>query len=190
MKLYGSTTSPYVRRIRLFLSGKEYEFINMDIFAGPGRDLLRAKNPALKVPMLEDGELMIYDSRVIFRYLNEKFAMAQLTWAEENRLTLIDAANDSFVQLMMLKRSEIANQPDKLFFKLNNERVATLLQTLNAEVAAGHFSRWDYPAICLFCLIDWVTFRELAEFTPYPALHTFWLQHQQEAGINLTDPRL
>ena len=32
MKLYGSTTSPYVRRIRLFLSGKDYEFINMDIF--------------------------------------------------------------------------------------------------------------------------------------------------------------
>ncbi|HCA76149.1 MAG TPA: glutathione S-transferase [Alteromonas sp.] len=190
MKLYGSTTSPYVRRIRLFLSGKDYEFINMDIFAGPGRELLRAKNPALKVPMLEDGELIIYDSRVVFRYLSEKFAQAPLSWPEENRLTLIDAANDTFVQLMMLKRSDIANQPDKLFFKLNNERIDTLLTTLSVEVEAGHFAQWDYPAICLFCLLDWVAFRELASFDAYPALQAFWQQQHTQADIASTDPRV
>ncbi|GGF73488.1 glutathione S-transferase family protein [Alteromonas lipolytica] len=190
MKLYGSTTSPYVRRIRLLLAGKDYEFINMDIFAGPGRELLRVKNPALKVPMLEDGDLLIYDSRVIFRFLNEKLAMAPLTWAQENSLTLIDAANDTFVQLMMLKRSDIANQPDKLFFKLNNERVDTLLQTLNKGIEAGDFARWEYPAICLFCLIDWVIFRELADFAAYPELQAFWQQHQQEADVAITDPRV
>ena len=42
MKLYGSTTSPYVRRIRLWLNDTDYEFVNMDIFAGPGRALLKA----------------------------------------------------------------------------------------------------------------------------------------------------
>ena len=189
MKLYGSATSPYVRRIRLFLTGKDYEFINMDIFAEPGRELLRAKNPTLKVPMLEDGELIIYDSRVVFRYLSEKFALAPLSWPQENCLTLIDAANDTFVQLMLLKRSDIANQPDKLFFKLNNERVETLLTTLNAEVGAGHFSQWDYPAICLFCLLDWVSFRELVSFDAYPALQAFWRQQQTQAGIASTDPR-
>ncbi|WP_296052737.1 glutathione S-transferase family protein [uncultured Alteromonas sp.] len=190
MKLYGSTTSPYVRRIRLFFADKDIEFINMDIFAGPGRELLRAKNPALKVPMLEDGELIIYDSRVVFRYLSEKFTLTPLSWPEENRLTLIDAANDTFVQLMMLKRSDIANQPDKLFFKLNNERIETLLTTLNAEVAAGHFSQWDYPAICLFCLIDWVTFRALTRFESYPALLAFWQQQQTQVDIAKTDPRV
>lgn len=190
MKLYGSTTSPFVRRIRLFLTNKDYEFVSMDIFAGPGRELLRAKNPALKVPMLEDGEVMIYDSRVVFRYLSEKFALVPLSWDEENRLTLIDAANDTFVQLMMLQRSDIANQPDKLIFRLSNERVETLLSTLNDEVAAGHFNAWDYPAICLYCLLDWVAFRELVSLDSYPALREFWLQHQQQANIAETDPRV
>ena len=72
MKLYGSTTSPYVRRIRLWLNDTDYEFVNMDIFAGPGRALLKEKNPALKVPALEDGEQMVFDSREIFRYLQTK----------------------------------------------------------------------------------------------------------------------
>ena len=31
MKLYGSTTSPYVRRIRIVLSSTEHEFLNLQI---------------------------------------------------------------------------------------------------------------------------------------------------------------
>ncbi len=44
MKLIGSTTSPYVRRIRLLLNDEPYEFINLDIY-GEGRDELRRTNP-------------------------------------------------------------------------------------------------------------------------------------------------
>lgn len=32
MKLYGSTTSPYVRRIRIVLFSTEHEFLNLQIF--------------------------------------------------------------------------------------------------------------------------------------------------------------
>ena len=45
MKLIGSTTSPYVRRIRLLLDDSDYEFVNLDIY-GQGRDELRRNNPA------------------------------------------------------------------------------------------------------------------------------------------------
>ncbi|NVK57685.1 MAG: glutathione S-transferase family protein [Alteromonadaceae bacterium] len=189
MILYGSTTSPFVRRIRLCLTGKTYEFVSMDIFSGPGRELLKAKNPALKVPMLEDGEHIVFDSRVIYRYLQNKFNEAPLTWDEENLLTIIDAANDAFVQRMMLMRSEISHAPDKLIFRLQDERLEATLSTLDSSVQNGDFERWDYPSMCLYCLIDWVTFRELYNFEKYPNLSKFCDQNQNNANIADTDPR-
>ena len=94
MKLYGSTTSPYVRRIRVVLAQTDHEFVDLQIFSGEDRALLASRNPAMKVPCLEDDGRVIFDSRVIYSYLSEKFGFAPLTWDEENMLTLIDAANE------------------------------------------------------------------------------------------------
>ncbi|MDX1392334.1 MAG: glutathione S-transferase family protein, partial [Rheinheimera sp.] len=69
MKLYGSQTSPYVRRIRLLLAQAPHEFINLNIFADADRQTLASINPTLRIPMLEDDEKIIFDSGVIYRYL-------------------------------------------------------------------------------------------------------------------------
>ena len=37
-------------------------------------------NPTRKVPMLQDGELVIFDSGVIFRYLCQKLQLPALSW--------------------------------------------------------------------------------------------------------------
>ena len=83
MKLYGSTTSPYVRRIRIVLFSTEHEFLNLQIFSGEDRALLASRNPTLKVPCLEDDGEMIFDSRVIYNYLAEKLDHDGLSWEEE-----------------------------------------------------------------------------------------------------------
>ena len=124
-KLYGSTTSPYVRRLRIWLANIEHEFVNMQIYEKAGREILITKNPAMKVPALEhiqDGKsLFIYDSRVIFRYLSEQHGFPALSWPQENQLTLIDAVNDSLVQMFQLSQSDVVADTDKLFFKLQKE---------------------------------------------------------------------
>ena len=115
LKLYGSITSPYVRRLRIWLANTEHEFINLQIFAEQDRQLLAAKNPTMKIPMLEDvtddSVRVIYDSRIIYRYLTDKFDDPLLNWEQENQLTLIDSANDSLVQMFILSNSDI--QPDE-----------------------------------------------------------------------------
>ncbi|WDD99582.1 glutathione S-transferase family protein [Thalassomonas actiniarum] len=189
MQLLGSTTSPFVRRIRLYLHGQDYEFINLDIFAPDDRATLTANNPALKVPVLIDQGHNIYDSRVIYRYLAHKFGHQQLSWEQENWLTLIDAASDSFVTLLISKRSGFDVGEDKLLFKLQNERVDKILNTLDEQVAADQFGQWRYPAICLFCLLDWINFRDLFDFSHLPHLMAFYQSHLQQAGIEETDPR-
>ena len=90
MKLIGSTTSPYVRRIRLLLSDEPYEFINLDIY-GEGRDELRRTNPTLKIPVLIDGDQELYDSRVIARYLGQKLGLVYSYSTESHFVDLFHA---------------------------------------------------------------------------------------------------
>lgn len=189
MKLYGSTTSPYVRRIRIVLAQTPHEFIDLQIFGGKDRELLASRNPTLKVPCLEDEGEMIFDSRVIHSYLSEKLNLDPLTWEEENLLTLIDAANDSFVQLLILQRSEFDINDEKLYFRLQNERIEAVLSTLEAQLLEGGFSGWSYPEICLYTMVDWCIFRELHDFASYPTLLDFHEKHQERIELTATDPR-
>ncbi|NMT62491.1 glutathione S-transferase N-terminal domain-containing protein [Marinobacter orientalis] len=188
MKLIGSTTSPYVRRIRLLLADNEYEFVNLDIY-GEGRDELRRHNPALKIPMLIDGEQEVYDSRVIARYISEKQGLAPLSWDQENQLTLIDAANDSAVILLLSSRSGIDTSENLMFFNLQRERIMMTMRTLAAMVDEGQFSHWNYPAMCLYSLVDWVDFRDLVDFTGVESLLTFRDHHRDNGVVAGTDPR-
>jgi glutathione S-transferase len=190
MKLYGSQTSPYVRRIRLLLAQAPHDFINLNIFADADRQTLAAINPTLRIPMLEDDEKIIFDSGVIYRYLAPKLGIANLNWYQENQLTLINAVNDSLVMLLQCSRSGFDTSDDKLFFNLQRERVATSLYVLELQAANGEFAGWDYLAMSLYSLVDWTLFRQLLELTDYPALLEFVTSNAGQAGIADSDPRL
>jgi glutathione S-transferase len=193
-KLYGSTTSPYVRRIRILLANIEHEFVNMQIYQEAGREVLITKNPAMKVPALEhfeDGKsTLLYDSRVIYRYLCAQHDFPGISWEQENQLTLIDAVNDSLVQMFQLSQSDVIADTDKLFFKLQKERVNNVLAELDEQVQEGLFDRWHYPAICLYSLIDWIEFRNLHNLKGLGALLDFHQDNTQRIEVTATDPRM
>ncbi len=188
MQLIGSNTSPYARRLRLLLADHPYQFVNLDIYVAD-RDELRRHNPAMRVPMLHDGDQPIYDSRVIFRYLSQKLGLPPLSWDEENLLTLIDAANDSLVILLQAQRSGLEPTQDALFFNLQRERIAITLTELSRQVEAGRFTEWRYPAICLYCLWDWAAFRQLPYIQGFDTLRRFWEQNKDQSKVTETDPR-
>ncbi|MDC0662221.1 glutathione S-transferase family protein [Marinobacter sp. SS21] len=189
MKLIGSTTSPYVRRIRLLLADRPYQFDNLDIY-GADRDELRRQNPALKIPMLIDDGQTVYDSRVIARYLMTKFDLPGLDWEQENQLTVIDAANDSFVTLLLSKRSGLDIDQGAMFYRLQWERVEKTLTALAALISENRFVDWNYPAMCLYCLVDWLDFRELLAGAAKDTLLAFRDRHRQREIVAATDPRL
>ncbi|MGB3724574.1 MAG: glutathione S-transferase family protein [Glaciecola sp.] len=179
MQLFGSTTSPYVRRLRIFMQEIEHDFVLVDIFNSRDRASIAADNPTLKIPMLKHEQQVILDSGVIYRYLTQKFGLTSLTWEQENLLTSIDSVNESLVQLLILSRSEIDVSADKLYFRIQRERIDVVLSHLEKQAEQGAFEQWDYVSISLFCLIDWVLFRNLHDvsgFTTLNALHTKWKQ--------------
>jgi glutathione S-transferase len=70
MKLIGSLTSPYVRKVRVVMAEKklDYQLVLEDVWAS---DALLAVNPLGKVPCLVlDGGEAVFDSRVITEYVD------------------------------------------------------------------------------------------------------------------------
>lgn len=192
MQLVGSHVSPYVRRTRLFLNhiGTDYEFIDLNIYSPEGRSELEKFTPAMKVPVLKDGDNTLYDSRVISRYLTQKFQITPPSWEEENLLSLVDAVNDSFIVYIMSSRSGIDTSQDILLLNLQRDRLERTMPLLNSAVEEGAFEEWNYLSISLFCCLDWVIFRELGSLEAYPALQQFWNTHHQRAEVASTDPRI
>lgn len=73
MTLFSRPLDPHSHRTRLVLAEKS---INIDIVSVEGPDLpedLLDLNPYHSVPTLVDRELVLYDSRVIIEYLDERF---------------------------------------------------------------------------------------------------------------------
>jgi len=71
MKLYGSLTSPYVRKVRIVLKEKELpcEFVVSDAWAADSP--VPALNPLGKVPVLQvDDGRVLFDSPLICEYLD------------------------------------------------------------------------------------------------------------------------
>ncbi|GGK74843.1 glutathione S-transferase family protein [Amphritea balenae] len=188
MKLIGSAVSPYVRRIRLLLDEQNYEFVDLNIYAPEGREVLVSYSPAMKVPVLVDGQQTVYDSAVIHRYLAEKLKKKPLSWDQENLLSLINAVNDSFIILLMASRSNLDTESDVLLLNLQKERIAQTMPLLEQAVVEGLFSVWNYPAICLFCFLDWVCFRELIDLETYPGLSAFCAAKRADESVAVSGP--
>jgi glutathione S-transferase len=74
MKLYGTITSPYVRRVRILLSESGQKFDWVDTSKEEGLKELKSKTPLWKIPFLEvNHDLSIWDSRTISDYIFQTF---------------------------------------------------------------------------------------------------------------------
>jgi len=76
MKLYDNAVSGNCHKVRLFLSilGIEYETVPMNLLEKEQKTTEHlARHPLGKVPALEDGDLVIWDSQAILVYLGAKF---------------------------------------------------------------------------------------------------------------------
>jgi glutathione S-transferase len=73
MKLFSYGPWPYAHRTRLVLAEKNipYDLIECDLGNKP-KDLLQL-NPYGKVPVLVDGDAVVYESAIIDEYLEEKY---------------------------------------------------------------------------------------------------------------------
>lgn len=189
--VYGATTSPYVRRLRIMMRDLDFELKHLSIFDPNDRKELKQLSPVMKVPVLkinQDSQLL-YDSRAIFNYLNRKHFKQEISLADENIMTVIDGINDSMVILVMMGRFGMEVNEEMPYIKVQRERVIEGFDYLNSLWTEDR--RWDYPAICLYSLIDWAMFRsQLHSLDRWSKLANFFKAHQNLPEVMSTDPRL
>ncbi len=190
MILYGSQTSPFVRRLRLLLPQEQYDFRQIDIFATSSREKLKQLSPLLKLPILQIGETAVWDSRVIFNELVRQGYHAPLSLGEENLLTAISDCSDSLIQILLAQRSKIIFSPGSPLYTSHFERVANTMEFLDSQVRDGQFSKWNFLAMSLYAMVDWIDFRSLVSLAEYSALLEFRNRNKNEARIGITDPRM
>ena len=109
MKLIGSLTSPYVRKVRIVMAEKklDYQFELEDVWAN---DTILKSNPLGKVPCLvmEGGEA-VFDSRVIVEYVDTLSPVSRLIpegGRERTEVRTWEALADGVLDAAILARLE------------------------------------------------------------------------------------
>ncbi|MES2946302.1 MAG: glutathione S-transferase N-terminal domain-containing protein [Pseudomonadota bacterium] len=110
MKLIGSNTSPYVRKVRIVMAEKklDFQFVQEDVWAADST--ISDCNPLGKVPCLvmEGGEA-VFDSRVIVEYLDTLSPVGKLIptqGRERAEVKTWEALADGLLDAAILARLE------------------------------------------------------------------------------------
>lgn len=140
MKLYGSLTSPYARKVRILIAEKALpcEFVAIDPGASAGP--LGRLNPLGKVPVLErDDGSTLFDSPVILEYLDSLAAPALIPAAGEAHWTvrrweaLADGIMDAVVARLIETRRPPTQQSEDVIRK-QEVKVANALDFAEAQL--------------------------------------------------------
>jgi len=169
MKLLGSLTSPYTRKVRIVLAEKriECELELVDVNA-PDNPVL-ARNPLSKIPtlVLDDGT-SLFDSRVIVEFLDNASPIARLIPADKRARVAVrrwEALADGVLDAGLLvryeslrpKKEQSAGWTAKQLGKMNRG-----IEMLAADLGDRNLcfgERYSLADIALGCCLGWVAFR-------------------------------
>jgi len=177
MKLIGSLSSPYVRKVRVVLSEKklDYQFVLEDVW---GSDAILKMNPLGKVPCLVmDGQDAItgavFDSRVICEYLDGLSPVGKLIperGRERTEVRTWEALADGLMDALVAARLEqtwAGRKPEQRSPAWVDRQMTKVFETLRAMdqglgqggsdrawCSGTHFSLADVAVGCALAYID------------------------------------
>jgi glutathione S-transferase len=184
--LYGSKTSPFVRRIRILLENIPYDFKEVNIFEGQDAVDLNKINPINQIPVLVDGNNTIWDSRQVFNYLNSLHRFQNMDWKDENLLTAIDGAMNAGVALLLMKRSGINVNEPLMYVQRQKERMESILDFLKPFIMDQGLKNWDFHTISIYCFLDWALFRGMINIEKRPECQAFLEKHKDRKIVTST----
>lgn len=185
--LYGSQTSPFVRRLRILLNEMPYTFKEINIFDAQDSAELNKVNPINQLPALKDGDNTIWDSRHIFTYLNSIHRFNNMDWNDENMLTAIEGATSAGVSLLMMKRSGINIDEPLMYVVRQKERMESILDYLKPYLKGDGLKNWDFLSISLYCYLDWAVFRGLLKLEHRPECQVFLDKYKNLSIVKNTE---
>lgn len=197
LTLYGTTTSPYVRRARVVAMelGLPHELVNTAVPDGQSR--LQEVTPIWKIPVAELDGQVIFDSRVIVETLMRDHGPGPLreldaSPAAANLVTVVDGALDALINAFYLAKDGV-DRARVSYLDRQHERAKSALGWLEPHLGGPHLGAAEkigLPEIALLSALDWMRFREAYPIDDHPALVAFFTAHAERPSIAATNPRL
>jgi glutathione S-transferase len=155
MKLYGTTTSPFVRRVRVVAAEVGEAFDRVDTAPEAGQAQLREVSPIRKVPVAVIDGRTVFDSRAIIDYLTTTRSWGEMSpprdvWRENNLVNAIDDALESVIQTFYLKRDDGIAWTASKFATRQIERAD----------GRGFGAGFGLAELSLICTLEWMEFRQ------------------------------
>lgn len=173
VKLYGHPGSTCTRKVLCTMNeiGLEHEFELVDVFKGEQKSESNLKRqPFGKIPAIEDGDLRMYESRAISRYLIDAYGQGKLTPADaagRARMNMaIDIESSYFTSnAMTFVYEHVMKRPQ------GDEKLASAQKGLDhaLDVLDGILARTPYLAGADFTLADIVYLPYIEYLTMTPA---------------------
>jgi len=168
MKLIGSVTSPYVRKVRVVMAEKklDYQLVIEDVWAS---DVMLKMNPLGKVPCLVlDGGEAVFDSRVIVEYVDTLSPVGKLippTGRERVEVRTWEALADGLCDAAILARMEANWGPREgarcqAWIDRQMSRVTSALKAMGQGLGdkpwcnGNHFTLADVAVGCALAYLD------------------------------------
>jgi glutathione S-transferase len=203
MKLIGSITSPYVRKVRIVMAEKklDYQMVLEDVWAASST--ISEANPLGKVPcLIMEGAEALFDSRVIVEYLDTLSPVGKLippvgreraevkTW-EALADGLLDAAIEARLEASWDGRSKTQRSQAWIERQLGKIDLATTAMARglgDKPFCAGiHLSLADISVGCALAYLDF-RFAQIDWRTPHPNLAKLLEKLQQRPSFMETQP--
>ena len=203
MKLIGSTTSPYVRKVRVVMAEKklEFSFVTEDVWAE--NTTISGSNPLGKVPCLVmEGAEALFDSRVIVEYLDTLSPVGKLIPAvgrERAEIKTWEALADGVLDAAIMARMEATwtgrspEQRSQAWIDRQLRKVNDALKAMSLGLGDKPFCAGIYLSladIAVGCALGYLDFRfpELAWRADYPNLVKLHDKLMQRASFADTLP--
>ncbi len=196
IELFGTATSPYVRRVRIVLCelGLDYQLVNT---AEPqGQERLREINPLWKVPTLRVDGQQLFDSTIIQRELLRRFGPGPLAphdpfdVSANLLLAAIDGALDALINTFYLA-SEGLERSRAPYLEKQHERAGASMGWLLKRIAGGKLEAregFGLPEIALVTTLDWMRFRDTYPVDEHPELLEVLAHHGGRESLATTLP--
>ena len=172
MKLIGSTTSPYVRKVRVVMAEKklEFSFVTEDVWAED--TTISGSNPLGKVPCLVvEGAEALFDSRVIVEYLDTLSPVGKLIPAvgrERAEIKTWEALADGVLDAAIMARMEATwagrseEQRSQAWIDRQLRKVSDALKAMSLGLGDKPFCAGIYLSladIAVGCALGYLDFR-------------------------------
>jgi stringent starvation protein A len=167
LTLYNAERCPYVGRVRIVLAEKQIPYESHWIDLGDKPALLYEKNPAGRVPVIEEGAFVLAESTCIMDYLDERFP--------EPALLPADPAERALARLLIWRHDDFSSPYYAV--RRGDEgaqgRFDAALRGLDALLEAQPYLTGREFGLADIAYVPWI-FRAQQSFgldvQPYPAL--------------------